>query len=213
MIIIEIILGLVMIVILLKTIYFDDWIDERFKSYAIVTLGGGIIAFIEGHWIIGIILCVIALILLGFGEENKYKKAIRGSKILGTLAIASLICAIVTFYIGRWGWGIIFSIATVLLAILWVAYHFFRLVGEVVQDVVELIKVVINEIINRRTVKDAVRQKCPGALKTQILEAKKRAITVGIWGKNNQKQNMEISSDCGVDYDEIYEGETIDLRA
>ena len=155
--------------------------------------------------------------LAKYYNEEGDEDAIRGSKILGAFTIASLITAIITFFIGSWGWGILFSALTILWGIGWLIYHFFCAVGElagaVVQDVVELIKVIINEIINRRSVKDAVRQKCPGALKTQILEAKKRAVTVGVFGKNNQKQTMEISSDCGVDYDEIYEGETIDLRA
>lgn len=58
---------------------------------------------------------------------------------------------------------------------------------------------VIDKAITAYSVKETVREKCPGALKAIIMEKKQNAVNVGIFDQNNQRsESIEIQSSKGV---------------
>ena len=213
--IIEIILGILIVACLAQSIFSRGSKSDLFWGGAGACMLAAIITFMEGWWGAGIILCGIALFLALIAENDGEIETT--SLILGTIAIISLIVAVITFSNGRWGYGIIFSAITILFVIILLIrillYGAVAAAAIVVQAAVEDIKVIIYYIINRKTVKDEIRKKCPDALRSQIIKAEKNAAKVNFWDRYNKKHSMDISSDYGVDTDEIYEGAVIDLRA
>lgn len=119
--------------------------------------------------------------------------------IVGTfwvLVIAFLVgSAIAGGFIGLAATGIIDASASVAIA--------------TYEAVKEISVALYNALIDLFTIKQTVRQKCPAALKAKILEKRKNAVNVGIFGKNNKiTHKITISSDMGVSTD-INPGEII----
>lgn len=84
-----------------------------------------------------------------------------------------------------------------------------RAAKKVEREVIQFFKDIINDIIDMFSIKSSVRSKCPYALKVQILEKKKNAVNVGIFGNNNVMiAKEEIISYEGVS-DEIHKGQII----
>lgn len=84
-----------------------------------------------------------------------------------------------------------------------------RAAKEMEREVIQFFKDIINDIIDMFSIKSSVRSKCPYALKVQILEKKKHAVNVGIFGNDNVMiAKEEIISSEGVS-DEIHKGQII----
>lgn len=92
--------------------------------------------------------------------------------------------------------------------ILVVLTHLGRLGRSVYKRVKEIIKIVVNGIINLFTIKSEVSRKCPAALEAKILEKEKNAVKVGVFGP--EPIDVIIESSEGVAED-IHKGETITL--
>lgn len=83
--------------------------------------------------------------------------------------------------------------------------------GKAIDAAIEYISEVVLSIIDLFTVKDEVRKKVPQALKAEILEKKKNAVSVGIFSNETDlSYNMTLSSDEGVSND-VYVGQVIYL--
>lgn len=68
-----------------------------------------------------------------------------------------------------------------------------------------------DSIIDLFTIKREVKQRCPAALRAQILEKKKHSVNVNIFDDSNTIiEKMDISCEGGVSSD-IYEGQVIAL--
>lgn len=86
-----------------------------------------------------------------------------------------------------------------------------RFAGEVVDFACDLVVAVVAGVIDLFTIKDQVRQKVPSALKIKIMEKKKSAVRVGIFGEQDKPIcPMDIEGD-GVQ-DNLYVGQTIYLN-
>lgn len=84
-----------------------------------------------------------------------------------------------------------------------------RAAKELEKEVKQFFKDIINVISDIFSIKNSVQTKCPEALKIQILEKKKNAVNVGIFGNNNVMiAKEEITSSEGVSSD-IYKGQII----
>lgn len=76
---------------------------------------------------------------------------------------------------------------------------------------IDYIYEVVLSIIDIFTVKDEVRRKVPQALKAEILEKKKNALSVGIFSNETDiSYNLTLTSDEGVS-DDVYVGQVIYL--
>jgi hypothetical protein len=105
------------------------------------------------------------------------------------------------------GWA---AISFLLWLIFVILTHVGRFGREVYKAVKHVIKTFVNSIINLFTIRNEVSRKCPAALKAKIIEKKKNAVKVGIWGNNNTKTELTIESPEGV-ADEVHRGETITI--
>ena len=84
-----------------------------------------------------------------------------------------------------------------------------RVAKEVEKEVIQFFKDIIDFIIDVFSIRKSVKTKCPVALKVKILEKKKNAVNVGIYGNNNVMiAKEEIISYEGVSPD-IYKGQEI----
>lgn len=83
--------------------------------------------------------------------------------------------------------------------------------GKAIDAAIDYICEVVLSVIDVFTVKDVVRKKVPQALKAEILEKKKNALSVGIFSNETDiSYNMTLTSDEGVS-DNIYIGQVIYL--
>ena len=83
--------------------------------------------------------------------------------------------------------------------------------GKAIDAAIDYICEVVLSVIDVFTVKDVVRKKVPQALKAEILEKKKNALSVGIFSNETDiSYNMTLTSDEGVS-DDIYIGQVIYL--
>lgn len=140
--------------------------------------------------------------------------------------ICALIIMVVSFHYSLW---LLFIYGFLLAAAIGALYIFWQMtlasraaakavVGaielgvEVVQNIVEIARVIINSVISLFTIREQVNIKCPSALKGVILEKKKSAVKVGIYSDNSNKvtQSIVIESNQGVDAN-IVEGQVIEL--
>lgn len=84
-----------------------------------------------------------------------------------------------------------------------------RAAKEIAKEVTQFFKDIIDFIIDVFSIRNSVKTKCPAALKVKILEKKKNAVNVGIFGSNNVMiAREEIISYEGVSPD-IYKGQEI----
>ena len=84
-----------------------------------------------------------------------------------------------------------------------------RVAKNVEKEVLQFFEDIINDLIDLFSIRTSVRTKCPNALKVLILEKKKNAVNVGIFGNNNVMiAKEEIISSEGVSQD-IYKGQII----
>lgn len=83
--------------------------------------------------------------------------------------------------------------------------------GKAIDAAIDYICEVVQSIIDVFTVKDEVRKKVPKALKAEILEKKKNALSVGIFSNDMDiSYNLTLTSDEGVS-DDVYVGQVIYL--
>lgn len=83
--------------------------------------------------------------------------------------------------------------------------------GKAIDAAIDYICEVVINIIDTFTVKDEVKKKVPQALKAEILEKKKNAVSVGIFSNEiDIAYNMTLTSDEGVS-DDVYVGQVIYL--
>lgn len=117
-------------------------------------------------------------------------------------------------------WGFLMIVSLIIYIIIWLATKVERATRaarkkikkaakEIENAVIELFEEIINGIIDVFSIRESVNMKCPQALKVQILEKKKHAVNVGIFGNNNVMiAKEEIVSSEGV-AEELYKGQII----
>lgn len=117
-------------------------------------------------------------------------------------------------------WVIFMLTSLIICAIIWIATkveraaraakkEIKRVAKNVEKEVTQFLEDIINGLIDLFSIRESVRMKCPGALKAQILEKKKNAVNVGIFGINDVMiAKEEIISSEGVSQD-IYKGQII----
>lgn len=81
------------------------------------------------------------------------------------------------------------------------------------QGVKELIVEIKNYVVSLFTIKSIAKEKCPAALRAEILRKKTNAVDVGIFNsKNNMTEKITINAEMGFS-DDVKVGETIVLVA
>lgn len=128
------------------------------------------------------------------------------TKIFGILTVVCLFLMFVCSGAGNYDavgtFGALFFLflfITIVCAIIAIVRTTVEVTKEAVEFVGDLIEAVVSGVIDLFTVKQQVKQKVPQAFKMKILEKKKNAIDVGIYGKNNNPlSKVRIESNDGV---------------